>query len=352
MTDYELVAVARTAQASGPPTLVEVGPIVAPTITWTRELNRAGSIGFSCTPDNLDEAVRGRFADLGNQPTEVWLYRDGTRVAASYVAGYQIQGETQGTLSVIAPGILGYLQYMMVDADLTFSGVDQATIAKTLVDQWQSLPYGDYGIDTTAVAASGVTRARTYLAAEQHRVYDRLRELGQAANGFDVAVDSERRLVLSYPSQGSDLSQAVVLDGRNITDAGVVVSVAAGDVASEAFGLGGDGITAITARASNTALRAKFGRSAVAESFDGVTAQATLDSHTQALLDARSTALFLPGPGLVPVADADVDDFGPGDVVTYEYDAGLGLQSGAFRVGTVEVTVNEDGVESMAVGFV
>jgi hypothetical protein len=348
---YELVAVARTPQLSGPPTLTEVGPIVAPTITWTRELNRAGSIGFSCTPDRLDAAVRARFADLLNNPTEVWLYRNGVRVMAGLVAGYQIQGDTQNVLSVTAPGLLAYLQYMQVDADLTFNGVDQTTIAKTLVDQWQNLDYGNYGIDTSGVTASGVTRDRSYVAAEQHQVYQRLRELGQTVDGFDIDVDADRRLVLSHPSEGADLSQSVVLDGRNITDAGVVVSVAAGDVASEAFGLGGDGVDAITARASNTALRAEFGRAGVAEAFDGVTVPATLAGHTQALLDARSTALFLPGPGLVPVADADVDDFGVGDSVTYEYDAGLGVQSGVFRVSTIRVAVDENGAETMAVGF-
>jgi hypothetical protein len=348
---YELVAVARTPQQVGPPTLVEVGPIVAPTITWTRELNRAGSIGFSCTPDRLDPAVRARFADLLGNPTEVWLYRDGVRVMAGLVAGYQIQGEAQSVLSVTAPGLLAYLQYMQVDADLRFNGVDQTTIGKTLVDQWQGLDYGNYGIDTSAVAASGVTRDRSYVAAEQHQVYQRLRELGQAVDGFDIDVDPDRRLVLSHPSQGADLSQSVVLDGRNITDAGVVVSVAAGDVASEAYGLGGNGVDAITARASNTTLRAEFGRTGVAESFDGVTVAATLAGHTQALLDARSTALFLPGPGLVPVADADVDDFGIGDSVTYEYDAGLGMQSGVFRVSTIRVAVDENGTETMAVGF-
>jgi hypothetical protein len=346
---YELVAVTRTPQAAGPPLLAEIGPIVAPTITWTRSLSRPGSIAFSCTPERLPAEVRFRLRDLARYPIEVWLRRDGEIVHAGAVTGYQMQGTT---LTVTAPGLLSYLGYMLIDADLTFTGVDQTAIGRELVDQWQRLPYGHFGIDTTVVALSGVLRDRAYIAAEQHEVLSRLTQLGAAINGFDIDVDpATRALLLTSPRQGVDLSDSVVLDGRNITDAGVVVSVAAGDVASEAFGLGGGTETAIATRRSNRARRATFGRAGVTGSFDGVTQPATLDAHTQALLDARGEQLFLPGPGLIPVADADVGSFGVGDTVTYAFDAGLGLQAGAFRVVEREVSVDADGAEAMAVRF-
>lgn len=346
---YELVAVARTPQAAGPPSLVEIAPIVAPTITWQHTLDGAGYIGFSCTPERLASDVQDRFLDLVTNPTEVWLYRDSELVMASFVATYQLQN---GTLSVTAPGILGYLRYMIVEADLVYSATDQHTIATGLVDQWQDLPYGDYGIDTSSVAASGVLRDRSYIAREQHNVDTRLRELGKTVDGFDISMDyATRALVLSSPSLGTDLAGDVILDARNITDASVTVSVAPGDIASDAYGLGGDGETAITEHVADTNMRAAWGRAAVQESFDGVTVQATLTDHTQALLDARLEPLLAPGPGLVPVDGADVGDFGIGDVVTYEYDGGLGVQTGAFRVAAREVSVDENGLESMAVSF-
>lgn len=352
MAEYELVAVARTPQASGPPLLEEIGPIVAPSITWKREIAAAGGLSFSCSPDTLAEDVRQRLRDPLGKPTEVALYRDGQPWMRAFVAGYQMQGEGQQTLSVTAPGLLDYLRYMWIVSDLSFSGVEQTAIAKQLVDQWQSLSYGHYGIDTSAITPSGVLRDRIYKAAEQHQVHQRLLELGAVDNGFDVDVDpATRQLVLAYPKLGADLSSSVFLDGRNITDPGVVVSVAPGDVASEAFGVGGDGTTAITATAFNASVRSTWGRAGVSQSFDGVTIQSTLDGHTQALLDARGKALFTPGPGLHPVRDAEVGAFDIGDVVTYEYDAGLGVQSGAYRVAALEVTVDQDGLESMAVSF-
>ena len=351
MAEYELVAVARTPQSGAAPTLTELGPIVAPTITTTRRLRGTDSLAFSCVPDRLDSGIRSRLLDLAANPLEVWLYRDGVITAAGFVAGYQAQG---GTLSVTAPGLLGYLAYMQVHADLDYSaGTDQTLIGKGLVDQWQALAYGNFGIVTSGITASGVTRSRKYLAVEQHQVLQRLNELGAAANGFDVDLNpATRALLLTYPQQGTDLSASIVLDGRNITDAGVVVSVAPGDLASEAYGTGGSAdAAAITSLQSNTTLRAAFGRSAVAGSFDGVTQQTTLDQHTQAMLDARDQQLFLPGPGLVPVADADIGSFDIGDQVTYSYDAGLGEQSGVFRVAELQTTVDANGAESMKVSF-
>lgn len=351
MATYELVAVARTPVSGAAHTLVETGPIVAPTITWTDELAGPGRLQFSCTPERLESSIQSRFRDLAANPTEIRLYRGGVIKFAGPVFGYQIQG---GSLSVTVPGLLAYLGYMWVTSDLTHTATDQFTIAKGLVDHWQALTFGNFGIDTSAVGTSGVTRDRTYLAVEQHNILQRLLELSRVDNGFDVHINpSTRALVLSFPTRGTDLSASKVLDARNIVDAGIAVSVAPGDLASEAFGQGtGSEQTALSATKSNTTVRAAYGRAGVSANFDGVSVQATLNGHTQALLDARTSMLFQPGPGLIPVADVDVGSFSPGDTIAFEYDAGLGLQSINRRVSSVQVTVDADGTERMAVGFV
>lgn len=352
---YELVAVARANQSAAAPTLTEVGPIVAPSITWTRRLNDPGTLAFSVNTDRQSSDVRSRLLDLRDAPTEVWLYRDGTLIFQSAIFTYQIQG-TGGpghTLSATCPGVLAYLGYMHVVSDLTYTGVDQFTIAAGLIDQWQDLTYGNFGIDLSTVGTSGVTRDREYKAVERHNVLQRVQELGRVINGFDVDLDhATRKLVLSYPSQGSDLSGSVFLDARNISDAGVSVSVAPGDIASEAYGIGtGPEQEPITSTQANTALRAAFGRTGVTETFDGVSVQATLDGHTEALLDARAEQVFTPAAGLIPMEDADVGSFDVGDTVTYRYDSGLGLMEGAFRVAELQVSVDQNGSESMAVSF-
>jgi hypothetical protein len=55
---------------------------------------------------------------------------------------------------------------------------------------------------------------------------------------------------------------------------------------------------------------------------------------------------------MIPVAGASVEDFNVGDTVTYTYDAGLGQQTGPYRIRKRRVTVTEAGQEHMAVDFV
>lgn len=347
---YELVAVARTPQAATGPTLTVLGPIVAPSITWTDELVGPGSIAFSCEARLLQSDIRARLRDLDANPTEVRLYRDGVVVAAGFLAGYQLQG---GTLSATAPGLLGYLAYMWLTSDLSYAGVDQHTIGKGLVDHWQALSYGNFGIDTSGITASGVTRVRDFKALEGEQVLRRLLELRAVDDGFDVHVNpATRALVFSYPQRGTDLSASVIFDQRNIVDDGLSVSVAPGDLASEALTVGtGPAAAPIASSPANTALRAAFGRTGVWATFDGVSVQATLDDHAQALLDARDAQLVVPSPGLVPIADVDVDGFNVGDTVKYSFDAGLGLVEATRRVTTRRVTIDEAGKETMAVAL-
>lgn len=350
MALWSLTAVARTPAAATTPTLTEIGPIAAPSISWLRQLRGVPELRFSCLADTLQADIRSRLLTPETAPTEVWLYRDGVLVEAGFVQGYQVQGPS---VSFFCPGILGYTAYMHVVSDLAFTGDDQFAIAAELIDQWQTLAYGNYGLDVSGVGTSGVTRDRTYIAAEQHNVLQRLFELGQVDDGFDIHVDPEtREVVFTYPERGSDFSGSVFLDARNISDSGSVVSVAPGDIASEAFGVGtGPDQEALTSTLANTALRETWGRAGVTATFDGVSVQGTLDDHTQALLDARARHLFRPAPGLIPVAGAEADDFDVGDTVNYSFDDGLGLRTIDERVSQFQVDIDKDGKETLAVSF-
>lgn len=339
---------ARTPAQLAAPTLTEVERIAFDGLSWETEVNRAGSIQVGCVVDKLAAPIKARLRNLDQFPTELRVHRDGVVMAAGPITGGGIQGST---LTLYARGLLYYLRYMLVTADLTYAAVDQHLIAKGLVDHWQNLDYGNFGIDTSGITASGVTRDRTYKANELPNIGHVVELLSQVDNGFDATVNpSSRALVLHHPEQGIDRTATVHLDARNITDAGVSFSVAAEDVASDAFGVG-TGEEPFTAHKFDAAVRASFGRSGVGQTFDGVAQQATLDGHTQALLASRAVQWFQPAPGLFPVTDADVDDFDAGDTVSFSYDSGLGLHTGPYRVAAKRVQVDADGAETISVGF-
>lgn len=339
MERWVLEAVARTPNESSGPTLTVLERIVAPNISWTRNLERSDELRFGCVASRLTPDIRSRMVDLFAAPLEVRLSRDGVLLFAGPLVAYQIQG---GTLTGYCGDVGWYTSKMAVHADVSFTTDDLADIAAGLVDQWQALDFGDYGIDTSTVTATGETQSISYVAAERNFVSDRLKDLD-----CDIwfTADREMRTALT---RGTDLSDDVILDARNITDGSVSVSIA--QSASDAYGVG-TGESPILSIQEDTDAREAFGRSAVMETFDGVTQQATLDAHTERLRDRSASQWFQPGAGLRPVADVDVDTFEPGDTVTYEFDTGLGSHSGAYRVASIQVDIDSQATETMAVAF-
>lgn len=355
MATFTVSLVARTPQAAGPPLLVEVDRLVVASISYTDELNRNGAGTFACPVRSLSSAVKGRLRDLRATPCEVRVHADG---AVAWAGELQTLGISGQAVSLNCSGLLGYTHRMGVTADLVYTGVDQFTIAKGLVDHWQGLAYGHYGLVTTGIGTSGVSRDRAYLRNELHPIGKRLAELGAVDSGFDIHVDSATRaLVLSYPQRGANLSASMFLDHRNIDSASVMQSVAPGDVVSDVSltstyqNSASENLTLYAAR-STAAVRSSYGRSWDAVSLDGVSELATLNGHGDAFLAPRSQQLLQPGVTVLFRNGVAPGSIRPGDLVSYSYDAGLGLQSGVYRVAKVTIKVDESGSQRMELEFV
>lgn len=155
------------------------------------------------------------------------------------------------------------------------------------------------------------------------------------------------------PRRGIDRTGEIFLDRRNIGTPAVFASVAPGQIATDVLGSSSsaDG-AALTATAENTTARTTFGRAQVARSWQDVKVQATLDDHVARVADDLSTMRLSVEPRLIPVEGADVTDFDAGDLVTYDYDAGLGTITATQRVRQKQVSVSRTGREELAVRFV
>ena len=347
MATYNVVAVQRTQQSSGAPTLNELGPLEC-LIEYSDLLNEAPEGKFTLNVDTLQDDIKASFRDLTAQPLEVWVYRDSGLVFKGPVVGGELKDKV---LTVSARGAEFYAAYMMVDTAKSFVAVDQYTIATDLIDDWQVQTYGNYGIDTSAIGTSGTTRTFTIPGDVEPRVvYEVLREISGGDNGFDWWVDPTDDELKLAGTRGSDKSSTVFLE-LGVVAPGIRFTVAPGVIASEVRGTSTGG-TIRTSSKSNTALRAAWGRAGTAISVDGDPDAASLGDATQAHLDSRGTPFFVPGPAMIPVAGASVEDYNVGDTVTYTYDAGLGQQTGPYRIRKRRVTVTEAGQEHMAVDFV
>jgi hypothetical protein len=355
VTEFDPVLVSRVPQSATSPTLTVVDRLVVDTISYTQELNRPGTAALGCPIRSMSSAVKQRLADLAANPCEVWLYTDAVLDWAGEVQALSIQGQT---VQLSCTGLLGYTFRMGVTSDLVYTATDQFTIAKNLVDHHQSQTYGNYGIDTSTVGTSGVTRDRTYLRNEMHNIGQRISELGAVDNGFDIRVDPlTRKLVLAYPVSGTDLSASVFFDERNIDSAQIVQSVAPGDLVSDISALGtattsGGANSVLFSAQSTSAVRSAYGRSWVGQNFDGVSVQATLDGHANAYLGSRSKQLLQPGVTVIPRIGADIHGFHVGDTVAYSYDAGLGLQTLSLRLSKLIVDVDSSGKKRFRMEFI
>lgn len=352
---YEVVVVSRIPQLSGPPIFFEIAPIDWTKLSYTEKISGIPTLDFTCQFSKLSEEIKQRLRKPNELGTEVWVNRNGKRVFSGPWVGAQVSGED---LSIAVNGLLYYLEPMAITADKVFKATDQFTIVKTLIDDKQAMPYAHKGIDTSSITTSGITLDITYLRNEENKVLDKIMALGKSANGFDIQVDPESRMLeLYHPQVGMDRSsgpEAIVFDDRNVTDTNIVLSIGPHDLATDFYGVGtGSGQDAAEtyyAHAGNDELRAQYGATDYVASFRDVSSQAQLDALVAALRDARGEALWIPGPNVRVTPDADLSAYDVGDIVSYTLHNELGVR-GAFRLleRTVEV---EGGSETVSASFV
>lgn len=346
---YEVVAVARVPQVSGPPMFLEVDPIDWTGITLSEALNTTPGLSVDVKIEKLPESVILRLNNPDEMPTELWVNRNGKLVFAGPLLTGRVSTEQ---ITLEAQGIETYLRWMYVLADMSFTDVDQFAIAKALIDQWQAQEYGHFGIDTSAVGTSGVLRTITYPYTEQHLVSDRIADLAKL---FDYAIDpASRALQLFSPARGIDRSvgeDAVVFDDRNVTNADIAFSIAPGDLASDGFGTatGSGSDQTLVSTFTNPELRAKFGRTGVLASFNAAD-QGALDAGVQGLVMARSNVLLIPGPNARVTLDADLSSYGVGDTISYQAHSRL-ASTGAWRIRKRTTRVSGTGTESVSLEF-
>jgi len=353
---YTLSVSARLNAASGPPTITEVGEVAAiGDISYADELDSEGEASFSVEPENLDPDVADRLRDLRALPCELNIYRNDIVIWRGPILSCQLQGPT---LTINARGLLYYLRYMTLEANLLYpTATDQFVIGKGLVDAYQALARGNYGIDTsTTDITSGVTRIRNYLYKENHNVFKRLQELADIDQGFDFWVSHSDRKLMFEDEKGSDLSSSVYADSSNIDNPNIFWSVAADDVASEGIAVGEDPNAvqaSIVGVRSNTTLRNTFGRATVFQTADDVTQQTTIEDHAQRIIDSRGEQIFFPSPSTLVVKDVEPSDFSTGDAIQYTYKIGaIGTVNVVRRVNVRRVMVDSNGTESLELSLI
>jgi len=295
---------------------------------------------------SLDPDTKAALLDLAAEPIEVWVYRDGTRIFAGPVTGGNIEGDN---ITLNCRGRLIYLGYMLVWADKTFSSADLFTIAKGLIDDWQALTYGNFGLLTASIGTLGTTRSLKIPGASEFPTVST--SIGNVAAGsFDVWIDPDTGNVEFAAARGTDLSATVTIE-RGVAATSAGFALGPGIVASEVYAAGTSPDAVIVTSKSDATLRASFGRSGLGTTHDPVTDTSHLSDLADDDLAAAGSVYFVPGGELFEVPEADFDDMEPGNTVEYSYDFGLGRLTQNMRIEKRELNVDQAGQERISVEF-
>jgi len=188
-------------------------------VSFTQQLNSAGSLSASLllsgTPDPasaLSATIPGRSA--------IYVDRNGTIVWGG-VVWHRTYNSASQHIQLTASEFESYFDRRRITQTVSYYNSDPLVVARQLVSNAQSVPYGNIGV-TVGNETSSMTIARTFYSYEQKTVLSALQDLAKAGTtasgtvGFDFAINCSydgsgnivKTLKLGYPRLGTAYSSS------------------------------------------------------------------------------------------------------------------------------------------------
>lgn len=171
-------------------------------VAFTQQLNQAGTFqahillsGISADKYNVD---------LATIPGHCGLYvdRDGVLVWGGVIWG-RSYNSTEQKLHIMAQEWISYFAHRVVNQTVDFNQIDQLVIAKTLIQDAQSQPYGNIGVgyNSAGQTTSGVLVDRVYYNYELKNIFDAIQDLSRQEDGFDFDIEIEYDNITGLPAK-------------------------------------------------------------------------------------------------------------------------------------------------------
>jgi hypothetical protein len=279
---------------------------------------------------------------------DLWIYRDGTLMFRGRIVGAEDAIDpNRHIVQFLAVDYRGMLTLAAkVEPPVpTFSAVDQGQIPWELIEDWQALDGGDWGITEGVGGTSGTTRDETDITpfSPVGEVIDRiLRRDG----GGEWEISPTLELNRWWPTRGSD--NGVVLDYGGVL---ATIGKTLPEFGNAAGATGNEDTTPVVAVDAGVATDDR-GRWTVAQAFPSVSIQGTVASKADWLLDQAFNvesawrATFVAGrwggPGHVWI----------GDTVDLRVASGRLAAAGPHRVVELQAVSGDHGSETISVGLV
>ncbi|MFE0020517.1 hypothetical protein [Amycolatopsis sp. NPDC059021] len=325
------------------------GELPVERFSYTNTLNAPGSASLTVALNPPGAHVNPRTIVTG-AATAVYVERNG-RVVWSGLLWDGKADFAVGTMDLQCEGWMSYFRLRHYHATTAFTQVDQADIARALLQH--AGQYGDgsrLGMIEYGTERTGVKRDRTYKGSEHKGIGEAVEQLAAVINGFDFSFDTTWRadelittFHVHYPVVGR--SRALTLEqGRNCDITGA--SVGGKSVVTHAFALGsGDGADQVWASAGSPSQ--VFPRLESVESFSDIKEYGTLRAKAEERVRIGAAPVVLPSIVLYPDASPGLDDFDLGDALTVRGGYGLVPIDGMWRITELSVSVDDSGAEQI-----
>lgn len=183
-------------------------------LSYSRKLNDYGQCSVTFSSD--DELM---IPLLALRRYIVKIYRDGTLVWAGEQVARRgtLASNSTNQVTLTCNEFLEQLAHRFTASYRRFDNVDAGTIAWTLIDESQSLTYGDFGITQGTITATK-NRSRTY---QNKNILEAIKELTAVIDGFDFELTPEKVFHV-YDQKGIDRTVTTVFEyGTNIEEMSV-----------------------------------------------------------------------------------------------------------------------------------
>lgn len=195
-----------------------IGELPLTGVTYTQALNDGGDFNGSLqlSDPRISELLGTVSIAEVTTPakTGIWVERNGIIEWGGIIWSRQYDSQSQ-TMSLAGREFESYLTHRHIMNTFVFDqGTDQFTVVKTLVDDANSAPYGNIGIDTSSIGTCGQGIADVYaiMGYEARELSSTIVELSKQGPpygfdyhievGYDSSYNLYKRMVLFYPRKG------------------------------------------------------------------------------------------------------------------------------------------------------
>lgn len=306
------------------------------------ELNRADGCEISFNVDDIKFDMTNLFPAL----SYIDIFRGERKLWSGFLS--KIKGnidDISGSLILSFKGYLSLLEKMEINpSGRIFSDVDQGTILWTLINNFQNLPNGDYGI-TQGNITTGRNRDRTYVGFKN--IYEAFIQMTEVENGCDLEI-TENKILNVYASKGRRLKNIIFEYGKNITE--LKFNFFRKDLVNQANVIGtGEGEDLLYSVAHNIQSQMAYGLMQKSLVHPDVIIKETLTEHAKRYVEEYKNPIRLYELKTRDTVDTALRSYSPGDEIRLRVEKGYLDIDTYKRIKKLIVNVDQNEKENVGV---